>query len=494
MLTKNAIHFIHIFAPIISKAAMQTYLSAFPLMPSESLLFMTLYSATVVQSCIKLSASASRRSICRMIYDPRVIRSNTGSIVYDTTSSYDAIPLALSKSGASRIGNKFQLDYFFAISPNGQWIVNKDRKQCSLDIWNVRTRSCARTIEEGSFWDLDRITFSADGKKIMFINTLYLGLRAYIVWDVTTETLVKRLEVSKDVNFAISPDGSKVAVANRSDIQIIDIITGQHIGKPTMTPYASDETCHLTDSFIWSPNGQFLVSVIEDRPFTKAEIYLLSFGDSIKLLNPCMESRISILDLACSPNSSKVAAIYGDLIDSDDEKILAISCTLTGNLIRTTSFTLASTKVRIAFTSDENILICGYDSDRGTNVLLRFKVVPITHFIQINAQYPPKFHPSETPPIIIEYPHDTSGAVIDYASQVDADGWILDTKGKRQMWTPWANHELLCSCNPPQEGQTKYRTLNVKDPETRSVVLRYVIAFEQLGDANQGQETSASVE
>ena len=59
------------------------------------------------------------------------------------------------------------------------------------------------------------------------------------------------------------------------------------------------------------------------------------------------------------------------------------------------------------------------------------------------------------------------------------------------MWTPWANYELLCYCKPPQEGQIQYRTLDVKDPKTRGVVLRYVIAFEQPGDV---QETIASVE
>ena len=81
---------------------------------------------------------------------------------------------------------------------------------------------------------------------------------------------------------------------------------------------------------------------------------------------------------------------------------------------------MASEQVRIAFTYDENILICGYNSNQGTNVLLHFNVVPTTHFIQINAQYPLKFHPSETP-LAIEYSPDTSGAVIDYASQLDAD-------------------------------------------------------------------------
>ena len=436
----------------------------------------------MAQSCVKLSASGSQRSICRTIYNPRVIRSNTGSIVYDSTSSYDAIPLALSKSGASRTGNDIHLPNF-AISPDGQWIINRNKDQ-ALEIWSVESRSYARTIAKGMPEYYYRTTYSADGKKIMFISTFYPGFHEYVIWDVTTDTLVKELKVSKDEQVAISPDGSKMAVADRNHIQIVDISTGNNIGKPTIIPYANDETCYLTNQFIWSPNGQFLVSVIEDYPFTKADIYLLSFGNSIKLPNPCMESRKSILDLACSPNSSKVAAIYGHIID--DKKMLSINCTRTGNLIRTIFFTLASTEVRIAFTSDENILICGYDFDRGINVLLRFNVVP-THFIQINAQYPLQFHPSETEtPLTIEYSHDTSGAIIDYASQVDANGWILNTQGERQMWTPWANYELSYSCKPPQEGQTQYMTLEVKDPEMRGIVLRYVIAFEQSEDVKPG--------
>ena len=485
MLTKDAIRFIHALAPIIYKAAMQTYLSALPLMLSDSLLFKQ-YSATMVQSCVKLSTFPSRRSICRMIYNPRVVRSNTGNTVYDIASSYDAIPLALSKSGASRTGNDIYLD-IFAISPDGQWIVNRDGSKCSLDIWNLETRSYVRTIAKGIPQGYYPITYSADGKKIMFISTFYSRLGEYVIWDVRTDTLVKRLKVSIFHRVAISPDGSKIVAVDRSHMQIIDVSTGNHIGKPTITPYANDEMGYLSNHFIWSPNGQFLASVISDYPFTKADIYLLSFGGSIKLLNPCLGSRKSILDLACSPNSSMVAAIYEDIIA--DEKTLSISCTRTGNLIRTISFTLTSTQVRIAFTSDENILICGYDSYRGINVLFRFNVVP-THFIQINAQYFLKFHPSETP-LTIEYSLDTSGAIVDYASQVDADGWILNTQGKRQMWTPWANYELSCSYKPPPEGQTQYRTLDVKNPETRGVVLRYVIAFEQPGDV---QETIASVE
>ena len=80
--------------------------------------------------------------------------------------------------------------------------------------------------------------------------------------------------------------------------------------------------------------------------------------------------------------------------------------------------------------------------------------------------------------IPIQYSHlSISGTIDDYASHVTADGWILNTKGEREIWTPWANFELLCSCKPPQKGRTRYRTLEVKDPHTKTVVMIYVIAF-----------------
>jgi hypothetical protein len=152
------------------------------------------------------------------------------------------------------------------------------------------------------------------------------------------------------------------------------------------------------------------------------------------------------------------------------------------------SFELTSEKVTIAFTVNKDILVCGYDFEQDTIVLLRFTAVP-THSGQTYTQYPPKFDPSDTP-LTIAYSRDTSGAIVDYASHVDADGWILNTKGEREIWTPWTNYDLSCSCEPPQEGETQYRTLEVKDPETKIVVLRYVIAFKRLEDVDQMQETT----
>ena len=148
----------------------------------------------------------------------------------------------------------------------------------------------------------------------------------------------------------------------------------------------------------------------------------------------------------------------------------------------------------LSFAADgQDILLCDYDPTTPPNpILYRFSVVP-THLETYMNDPPSKFHPSQTPHTI-QYSRHISGAIDDYASHVAADGWILNTKGEREIWTPWANYELSCSCKPPQKGRTQYRTLEVKDPQTKTAVLIYVIAFEQEDVSNGVQEAVVSVE
>ena len=160
---------------------------------------------------------------------------------------------------------------------------------------------------------------------------------------------------------------------------------------------------------------------------------------------------------------------------------LSIWCTRSEALVGATSFKWTMRAVALSFgTDNQDIIIYAFDPSDTTrdSISLRFSVTPTLPYIN----HPPKFYPSQTQtPQTIQYSHHILGAIDNYASHVDSDGWILNTKGEREIWTSWANYELLCSCKPPQKRQTQYRTLEVKDPETKTVVLIYVIAFEQKG-------------
>ena len=182
-----------------------------------------------------------------------------------------------------------------------------------------------------------------------------------------------------------------------------------------------------------------------------------------------------VFQLAFSPDSSKVVALLRDY--GAKRMTLSIWCTRSGALVAT-SHEMDIGFTELSFVADgQDILICDRDLSNtpSTSTLYRFNVVP-TH-LETYMNDPPKFHPSQTPHTI-QYSNHNSGAIDDYASHIAADGWILNTKGEHEIWTPWAN-ELLCSCKPPQKGRTQYRTLEVKDPQTKTVVMIYVIAFKQ---------------
>ena len=216
---------------------------------------------------------------------------------------------------------------------------------------------------------------------------------------------------------------------------------------------------------------------------------------SAQLEVPTLLENSSSVDLACSPDSSKVVAVLWDY--QAQKMTLYICCTQSGALIGTTSINSAMGDAALSFAADgQDILICAYNPNSfipRNSILHRFSLSVVPTHLETYMNHPPKFHPSQTPHTI-QYSHHISGAIGDYASHVDANGGILNTKGGREIWTPWANYELLCSCKPPQKGQTQYRTLEVKDPETRTVVLIYIIAFEQKDVNNEIQESVASID
>ena len=422
-----------------------------------------------------------------------------------STSSNDVIALSLCKGGIAffdtRTGNEIgsrilsASGYLISFSPDGKWIVIQSDRTLTLDLWNVKTRIRVKTIKSEHLHSFQRITYSADGKKVMAVTHASLSLdRLVFIWDVKTDKPLKQLEVHAAC-VAISPDGSQIAIHDELGIKIIDVSTG-HIDRQ-ITP-CNDSLWTSNDPnprIVWSPNGQFLASATTKQSGTK--LYLMSLtvthGSTqapIQVLTrlECPTTKY-VCQLAFSPDSSKVVAV---LWDSTGRMTLSIWCTRSGALVGT-SYEMTIRFAALSFAAGgKDILICDCDpSTLPNSTLYRFSVVP-TH-LETYMNDPPKFHLSQTPHTI-QYSHQISGAIDDYASHIAADGWILNTKGEREIWTPWANYKLLCSCKPPQKGRTQYRTLEVKDPQTKITVLIYVIAFEQEDASNVFQEGVVSVE
>ena len=460
---------------------MQTYYSALPLMPSESLLSKK-YSAISRQN-LKLS-EYSRIINHPQIKLPKYWQCSTGSDNIIALSLWESGMIAFFdiRSGneiGSRIPASDRWGNPIAFSPDGKWIVIEGDRTFTLDLWNVKTRTrvCGKTIEKKTNHSFKRITYSADGERVMVVSesksfeSLPSDKLVYI-WDVKTDKPLKQLEVWA-LDVAISPDGSQIAKLNESGIEIIVISTG-HIDRQIKL-YDSSRRSYGNSypQIAWSPNGQFLASTTAEQ--SETQLYLLTRGSAQVPIITRLECPTTkhVRQLAFSPDSSKVVAV---LEDYTTRMTLSIWCTRSGALVGTHHEMIRGIKA-LSFAADgQDILICNYHSPTPNSTLYRFSVVP-TH-LETYMNDPPKFHPSQTPHTI-HYSHHISGAINDYASHVAADGWILNTKGEREIWTPWANYELLCSCKPPQKGRTQYRTLEVKDPKTKTVVMIYVIAFKQ---------------
>ena len=481
----DALQFILAFAPIISKAAMQTYYSALPLMPSGSLLSKK-YSA-ISRPNLKLSES----SYLRIVNHPQV---DLPKLRYCSTSSDDIIALYLSEGGTaffdtrtgneigSRIPNRAQDHGYclFAFSPDGKWIAIEGDYKPSwshvFGLWNVETRTRVKTIEIESFgFTYSWITYSADGEKVVLVR---YGL-AIFIWDVKTDEPLKKLEVEA-YGAALSPDGSQIAIQEMSpgSIKIIDVSTGHIDRQITLFNGSLWTDDDPIPRIAWSPNGQFLASATMKHSRTQLHLISLTRGSAQVPVLPleCPATKY-VSELAISPDSSKIVAALWDFEELG--MTFSIWCTRSGALVGT-SCNMSIISPALSFAADrQDILICGPSTQNST--LYRFSVVP-SH-LETYMNDPPKFHPSQTPHTI-QYSHHISRAIDDYASHVSADGWILNTKGEREIWTPWANYELLYSCKPPQKGQTQYGTLEVKDPQTKTVVMIYIFAFEQEDVSN----------
>ena len=474
---------------------MQTYYSALPLMPPASLLSKK-YSA-ISRPSLKLSETSYSRIITHRQVRLPVAR-------YCSTSSDGIIALTLREGGIAffdtRTGNEIgsriptYYGYLIAFSPDGKWIVIQSVHKRALDLWNVKTRTHVKTIEIESKRSFERITYSADGEKVMVITHLSLSPdRLVFVWDFKTDKPLKRLQVKIQAlnHVAISPDGSQIAIHDELGIKIIDVSTG-HIDRQITPSNDSLWSNDRSPRIAWSPNGQFLASATEKRSETQLYLMSLTRGSGQVPIITRLECPTTkyVYRLAFSPDSSKVVALLLDYA-TKRRMTLSIWCTRSGALVGT-SYEMTTMGISaLSFAADgQDILICDHELD-SSYTLHRFSVVP-TH-LETYMNDPPKFHPCQTPHTI-QYSHHISGAIDDYASHVTADGWILNTKGEREIWTPWANYELLCSCKPPQKGRTQYRTLEVKDPQTKTVVMIYVVAFEQEDVSNGFREAVVSVE
>ena len=110
-------------------------------------------------------------------------------------------------------------------SPDGTKIASGSGDN-TVKIWNAQTGQCVSTLVDST---VNSVAFCPDGSKIAAAYSSKIQ-----IFDAKTMAkLGSPLSVDYTVNsVAFSPDGSKIAAANRNEIQIFDTQTQAKLGSP----------------------------------------------------------------------------------------------------------------------------------------------------------------------------------------------------------------------------------------------------------------------
>lgn len=477
----DAIRFISAFFPLISKAVMQTYISALPLMGSDTLLFKTYHTETITcrsdlqshspSGWVPLKAPAKWWHTDR---HPKATISSFASSGY-LIAKAESYPTPRVRFYDARTGdeteNGFELRFpaeSMHFSPDSRYLSIIDDRG-TISTWDIKKGLSVHHIESELKYPL--IHLSGNGNKILIGSRKHSGFSdKFSVWDTATAECIRTFvfNISYWHNIALSPDGRTLAVheRNKTSIQFFDVQSGTLGDQDFVIEGRAAQEPLSFKNVIWSSDGNFLATV--------------SIKDNIRLWDvdkkTCTplgsETRDGSLspDLSFSPDNSYIAAWYLNSKSTPAHSYARIWDMQTRKIIW--SGTLGLTRdYSMSFLSDsQEILFFALHHPPIRIVRLpTYMSDPLRIYGWTSDYY-------------IQYSHLTSSADVDFASQVDGAGWITNTAGERLMWVPYPDFEL-CSWMQRtelswQHAFTRRKILEVKKPGTNTVVLRFKIDFQ----------------
>ncbi len=150
------------------------------------------------------------------------------------------------------------------------------------------------------------------GRNLIAAAALEEGVR---VWDLDTRTLVARLPGEREVEF--SPDGSRIAVADRESLAVFETDTWQSVPLPENAENASEQLAETGMAISYSPDGRRLATLtsyseLENALGNRVWVADLATG----LLDPSPDSigpsegghSMQITSVSYSPDGTRVAS------------------------------------------------------------------------------------------------------------------------------------------------------------------------------------------
>lgn len=468
---------------------MQTYLSALPLMVSDTLLF-KIYSEEKVPGMNNLESDAQSRwrPLDTPSDWPRTVTSNSNfrstKVPEDEFSDASSIShFGYLVAQASHIQGKVSfLDarkghevrrsihtddvvLGVAFSPDGQHIATA--AEDNISVWDLETGKRLHRLKTKILGN-SFVKYSANGKRIMAGE----ALGTIEIWQADTGKFLNAFRPHTSIEetwatVAWSPDGGHVAFPNPIGVGMFNAETGKKTGKNVALhfdkyPFKAEEF-----RFAWAPNSEVIATssgYSKDGCIRVHHNYLKNDKKDIVTFE-C--SRFWPSQLIFSPDSAyTVAILHGFYTNgTPPEPKIQLWDSRTGDLLYSQGTRVAMTS--IYFVPDTQEII--FQSERYDKPPIRLINCPPAHLIQpVNSTgLNTKIIPTN-----IQYSRDTTDASLQYASMVDDEGWILSTKGQRQMWIPYPKYSLYSDLAP---GLSNHRTLEVRSPDTNEIVLRFVI-------------------
>ena len=455
---------------------MQTYISALPLMGSDTLLFKTYQTETTTCRSDLQSHSPSGWVPLKVPAKWDTDRHPKAIISSSALSGYliaeaECHPTTKVRFYDSRTGREAEKSLTLRVpaesihfSPDNQHILAID-KHGTISIWDIKKGSFVHDIE--SKLDYPLIQLSANGSKIIIGGRKPNGfLDDFSIWNTATAQCIQTfvLNISYWHSIALSPDGMTLAVqeVNKTGIQFFDVQRGRPGAQPfVMEGNAAQETFK---NIIWSSDGNFLATVsIQDT----IRLWDIDKGTCMPLDSEERDGSLSP-DLSFSPDNSCIAAWYS--YSKSHNSYARIWDTQTRTIIW--SGALGSTREYSMSFLDDSQEILFFELNHPPIRIVRLPTY---------MSDPLRIH-EWTSDYYIQYSHLTSTAGFDFASTVDRVGWITSKAGERLMWIPYPDFELHSKDRTESDGQqarfSHRKTLEVKKPETNTVVLRFKIDFE----------------
>ncbi|KDR66522.1 hypothetical protein GALMADRAFT_216918 [Galerina marginata CBS 339.88] len=512
-LTANGIRFIQLFSPIISQAALQTYVSALPLMPADTLLFEQYHDEPIADrsnltSCIyyaqwsvqPMPAQAHLIKKGDLDFQPSVLSpvAYHGSLIATFSKSHGISFYDLWNGNVHpKIDVGPNTIHEIVFSPDGRHIaatgITNRQNNGVIGIWEVSTGRCVHSVE---VWpDQPVISYSADGTKIV-VSGQYP--RRISVWDSSGRPI---RSFSTTSSSALS--GNCLALLNNSEdnitIQLLKVDVrskaqftagvDEAIVEEFKIPVPHQDMLHPEyRELLWSSDGRILAVFIDE-----VTIYLRSFGNvATRTLilhfgknSKTLKSRVTLQwpycrRLAFSSDSLYLAAIQRFQTEQyRDYGLVSIWDTNTGELLFQKELSLSlRCNPSLSFLPDSHEIII----HRGPS-----GIPPPIHLVNFSdSPDSPQSEPAPT----IAYSHLLSRNAKgegDYAPQVGSDGWIINRKGARQMWVPYPNYKVSSIHWPYVEGEEPRCCLEIRHPDTEKVVLRFNINFGSTRGTEAGE-------